>query len=178
MPETVPGRTPSDCSYDGRAICRYCGGMADHVSVTTEIVAPSEEVWAMVSDLTRMHEWSPESDGTTWLKGATGAVPGAAFKGTNKAGTKKWATRGTVIEAEPGRVLSFRVTVLGMKVALWSYRIEPTADGCAVTESWDDERGAFIKLTGKAATGVGDRMTHNRAGMEATLRNLKAAAEA
>jgi len=64
-----------------------------------------------------------------------------------------------------------------MKVALWSYRIEPSSDGCAVTESWDDERGAFIKATGQVATGVGDRMTHNRTGMEATLRNLKAAAE-
>jgi uncharacterized protein YndB with AHSA1/START domain len=152
--------------------------MPDHVSVTTEIAAPSEEVWAMVSDLTRMHEWSPESDGTTWMKGATGAIPGAAFKGTNRAGKKKWATKGTVIEAEPGRVLTFRVTAFGMKVALWSYRIEPTASGCAVTESWNDQRGAFIKATGKMATGVGDRQAHNRAGMEATLRNLKAAAEA
>ena len=151
--------------------------MADHLSVTTEIVAPSEKVWAMVSDLTRMHEWSPESAGTTWLNGATGAVPGAAFRGTNKAGKKKWATKGTVIEAEPGRVLSFRVTAFGLKVALWTYRIEPSADGCVVTESWNDERGAFIKATGKVATGVGDRMTHNRAGMETTLRNLKAAAE-
>lgn len=132
----------------------------------------------MVSDLTRMHEWSPESDGTTWLNGASEAVPGAVFKGTNKAGKKEWATKGTVIEAEPGHLLSFRVSAFGMKVALWTYRIEPTTDGCTVTESWDDERGAFIKVTGKVATGVGDRKTHNRAGMEATLRNLKAAAEA
>jgi uncharacterized protein YndB with AHSA1/START domain len=151
--------------------------MADHVSVTTEIAAPSDEVWAMVSDLTRMHEWSPENDGTTWLKGATGAVPGADFKGINSAGKRKWATKGTVVEVEPGRLLSFRVTAFGMKVARWTYRIEPIAGGCAVTETWDDERGAFIAATGKAATGVGDRKAHNRAGMEATLRNLKAAAE-
>jgi len=152
--------------------------MADHVSVNTEIGAPPDKVWAMVSDLTRMHEWSPESDGTTWLNGASSAVPGAAFKGTNRAGKKKWATKGTVIEVDPGNRLSFRVTAFGMKVALWTYRIEATTDGCTVTETWDDERGAFIKVTGKAATGVGDRMTHNRAGMETTLRNLKAAAEA
>ena len=132
----------------------------------------------MVSDLTRMHEWSPESDGTTWLKGASKAVPGATFKGTNRAGKKKWATKGTVVEVEPGHLLSFRVSAFGMKVALWTYRIESTGDGCAVTESWDDERGSVIKVTGKAATGVGDRMIHNRAGMEATLRHLKDAAEA
>jgi len=152
--------------------------MADHVSVTTEIAAPAEKVWDMVADLTRMHEWSPENEGTTWLKGATGAVPGATFKGTNKAGKKEWATKGTIVQAEPGRVLSFQVTAMGMKVALWTYRVEPTDGGCAVTESWDDERGTLIKVAGKAATGVADRVAHNRDGMEETLRNLKAAAEA
>ena len=42
--------------------------MAEQVSVTTEIAAPVEQVWAMVSDLTRMGEWSPENEGATWLK--------------------------------------------------------------------------------------------------------------
>ena len=50
--------------------------------------------------------------------------------------------------------------------------------GCAVTESWDDERGRLVKFLGKPVSGVADRVTHNRAGMEQTLRNLKAAAEA
>ncbi|HEY4929406.1 MAG TPA: SRPBCC family protein [Acidimicrobiales bacterium] len=151
--------------------------MADHVSVTTEIDASPDKVWAMVADLTRMHEWSPENDAATWTEGGTTAEPGATFKGTNSAGTKKWATKGTVVEAAPGRVLSFRITAVGMKVALWSYRIEPTDGGCAVTESWDDERGALITFAGRFVTGVPDRASHNRAGMEATLRNLKAAAE-
>ncbi len=64
-----------------------------------------------------------------------------------------------------------------MKVALWTYRFEPTDGGCAVTESWDDERGALVTLLGKPVSGVADRATHNRAGMEETLRKLKAAAE-
>jgi len=152
--------------------------MADHVSVTTEIAAPPEKVWSMVSDLTRMHEWSPENERASWLKGATGAAPGATFKGTNKSGKKEWATKGTVVEAVPGRALSFRVTAMGVKVALWSYRIEPSADGCTVTESWDDERSGLAKALGKPISGVADRVSHNRAGMEETLRNLKAAAEA
>jgi uncharacterized protein YndB with AHSA1/START domain len=151
--------------------------MADHVSVTTEIAAPPEQVWDLVSDLTRMHEWSPENDAVTWRNGATGAVPGATFKGTNRSGKKEWATTGTVVEAVPGRVLSFRVKAVGMKVALWTYRFEPTDGGCAVTESWDDERGALVTFLGKPVSGVADRATHNRAGMEETLRKLKAAAE-
>ena len=117
--------------------------MADRVSVTLEIAAPPEKVWAMVADLGRMHEWSPENDAVTWSEGVTGAAPGASFTGTNSAGTRKWVTRGTIVEATPGRVLSFRITALGMNVALWCYRIEPTDGGCAVTESWDDERGVL-----------------------------------
>jgi uncharacterized protein YndB with AHSA1/START domain len=151
--------------------------MPESVSVTTEIAAPPEKVYAMVADLTRMGEWSPENTGATWLGGATGAAPGARFKATNSAGKKEWSTTGAIVEAVPGRVLSFRVTAVGAKVALWAYRFEATDGGCAVTESWVDERNAFIKFMGKPVSGVADRATHNRAGMEETLRNLKAAAE-
>ena len=152
--------------------------MPAHVSVTAEIIAPAEKVYAMVADLTRMGEWSPENLGATWIGGATGAAPGARFKARNSAGRKEWSTTGRIVEAEPGRVLSFRVTAVGAKVALWTYRFEPTDEGCRVTESWDEERNAFIKFMGKPVSGVADRVTHNRAGMEETLRRLKAAAEA
>ena len=151
--------------------------MADQVTVTTEIHAPTERVWAMVADLPRMKEWSPENSGAVWRKGATSAVPGASFSGTNSRGTKSWDTVGTIVEAEPGRILSFRVTAVGMKVALWTYRFEPTDDGCVVTESWTDERNALVKALGKSVSGVSDRRTHNEAGMVQTLANLKAAAE-
>jgi len=152
--------------------------MADDVTVTTEINAPAEQVWAMVADLPRMAEWSPENDGATWRKGATAAVPGATFTGTNSQGKKTWSTVGTILEAEPGKVLSFRITAVGMKVAVWRYGFEPTEAGCRVTETWTDERNALVKALGKPVSGVADRATHNRAGMEQTLANLKAAAEA
>lgn len=156
---------------------RYVVGMAGHVSVSTEITAPPGKVWDLVSDLTRMHEWSPENDTVVWLKGATGPAPGATFKGTNRLGARKWSTKGRVVESMPGSVLSFRVLAGGMKVARWTYRIEPTDSGCRVTESWDDERGGFVTFAGRLMTGVSDRTTHNRAGMEQTLRNLKVAVE-
>ena len=66
--------------------------MADEVSVSREIAAPAEQVWAMVSDVTRMGEWSPEAEGATWLGDASGAAPGARFRGTNRHGTKTWST--------------------------------------------------------------------------------------
>jgi uncharacterized protein YndB with AHSA1/START domain len=152
--------------------------MADQLHVTTEIAAPADQVWAMVADLTRMREWSPENVSVVWRKGATSAVPGATFAGTNAHGKKSWKTVGRVVEAEPGCVLSFRVTASGMKVALWTYRFEPTSTGCLVTEEWDDERNALVKALGKPVSGVADRVAHNRAGMEQTLANLRAATEA
>ena len=63
--------------------------MADDVSVSKEIAAPPDKVWAMVADVTRMGEWSPENDGGTWLGDATEAKPGAKFAGANHNDKKK-----------------------------------------------------------------------------------------
>jgi uncharacterized protein YndB with AHSA1/START domain len=152
--------------------------MSEQVSVSREIDAPSEKVWAMVSDVTRMGEWSPENVGGTWLGGATGPAPGAKFKATNRVGKRKWSTVATVVDADPGRRFSFRVGAMGLKVAEWSYTFEPTATGCRVTEGWIDQRAGFFKPIAQLATGVSDRAAHNRAGMEQTLERLAAAAEA
>ena len=151
--------------------------MAEQVSVTQEINAPSDKVWAMVSDLTRMGEWSPENDGATWLGGAKGPTIGATFRGVNSNGRKKWNTMGTIIEAEPGHVLAFRITAAGFKVAEWRYVFETTATGCRVTETWTDRRGAIAKTLGKPVSGVADRAAHNHGTMEKTLERLKSAAE-
>jgi uncharacterized protein YndB with AHSA1/START domain len=151
--------------------------MAEQVSVIQEINAPPDKVWAMVSDLTRMGEWSPENEGATWLRGATGPTVGATFRGTNRNGKKRWNTLGTIIEIEPGRLLAFRTTAAGFKVAEWRYAFETTSSGCRVTETWIDQRGTVAKTLGKPVSGVADRAAHNRGTMEKTLERLKSAAE-
>jgi uncharacterized protein YndB with AHSA1/START domain len=151
--------------------------MVDEVSVTQEIDVPAEQVWAMVSDVTRMGEWSPESEGARWRAGATGPQPGAKFQGSNHNGNKKWKTQGTIVEAEPGRKVSFRITAAGFKVAQWTYEFESTATGCRVTETWTDQRGHIAKALGKPVSGVQDRASHNHSTMEQTLERLKQAAE-
>jgi len=151
--------------------------MSDEVSVTRDIAAPAEQVWVMVADVTRMGEWSPESEGATWLGGATGAVPGARFRGANRNGKKQWNTLCTVVDADPGQRFAFRVTVGGLKVAQWAYALDPTPTGCRVTETWTDQRGQLVKSLGKPVSGVGDRAAHNRQTMERTLAQLAAAAE-
>ncbi len=66
------------------------------------IAAPADRLWSMVSDVTRMPEWSPETYRTSWLGGATGPAVGAKFRGWNKKGPIRWATNPKVTECEPG----------------------------------------------------------------------------
>ncbi len=151
--------------------------MVDQISVTRDMSASPGAVWAIVTDLPRMGEWSHENEGGEWIKGATGPVPGAKFKGTNGNGAKSWTTEATVVDVEPGRRFSFRVAVGPIKVSDWSYAIEPTSDGCRVTESWTDRRPRFIRPFGKTFSGVADRPEHNRVGMVQTLDRIAAVVE-
>lgn len=150
------------------------------ISTSTEIAAPAEKIYAMVTDLTRMGEWSPDNVGGEWKGGVSGAAPGAVFKGKNSNGGKKWSGVVRVDDATAPKRFAFTTIVGPMKIGTWSYDIEPTADGCKVTESWVDKRNPVFSLPflGKAVTGVADRATHNKAAMETTLANLKKAAEA
>lgn len=153
------------------------GGSVTEVSIDVD-VSP-DEVYALVSDLPRMGEWSPECTKCRWLGGATTATPGARFKGYNRIGRRRWTTVGRVVAAEPGREVSFDIhTVGGLPVARWTYRIAPDGrGGCTVTETWEDRRNAVTRLLGQLATGVTDRAAHNEAGMRATLERIKATAE-
>jgi uncharacterized protein YndB with AHSA1/START domain len=152
--------------------------MSEDVVVRRHIDAPAMQVWSMVSDITRMGEWSPESTGGAWAKGASGPAVGATFTGTNRNGKRKWSTRCTVVEAEPGRRFAFSVDVGPIAISRWTFDIEADDAGCTVTETWTDRRGRVATWIGKPASGVADRQSHNRSTMERTLERLAGAAEA
>jgi hypothetical protein len=140
-----------------------------------DIAAPAEKVWALVSDLPRMGEWSPENTGGTWDDGATGPGVGATLTGTNKNGFRRWSTKATVVACEPGQVFEIAITSGKSPISNWRYEFERTAEGCRVTESWEDHRGLFIKLTGRVLGDHGPE--HAKTEMAATLANLAGAAE-
>ena len=50
-------------------------------SVTVHMDAPPETVWALVSDVTKIGQFSPETFEAEWLDGATGPAVGARFRG-------------------------------------------------------------------------------------------------
>lgn len=104
---------------------------------TIEIAASPEQVYAVISDLPRMGDFSPECRSAEWIGGATGPAPQARFVGHNRGGPVKWSRHGRVISAEPGREFSFVTEEGGRDSTLWTYHLAPTRSGTSVTESYE-----------------------------------------
>jgi hypothetical protein len=153
--------------------------MPEAASVSIHVDAPPDAVYALVSDLPRMGEWSPECQRCEWLGGASAATVGARFKGRNRIGWRRWSTKGEVVAAAPRRALAWGVrSGFNLPVARWRYVMEPKPEGgTEVTESTEDQRGRIMHVLGWLATGVSDRGPHNTEGMRQTLQRIKAEAE-
>lgn len=146
------------------------------VSVSRVIEAPAETVYDLVSDVTRMGDYSPENTGAVWLDGATGPVGGARFKGTNRLGSLTWSTKPTITAADRGRLFAFEVP--GRTGSTWTYRFEPVGDGVRVTESMRQDRPTPFPIRFlQRRSGVTDRAAHLRDAMTTTLERLATAAE-
>lgn len=154
--------------------------MTTTVSASAVVPAPPESVWALVADVTRMGEWSPECDGCTWVDGATGPEVGARFKGHNKRGIVAWSTTCTVTECEPGRVFAFAVGKDDPPDNIWRYSFVPSADGTMVTEVCEFPKPMSMgaKLVTLLTLRVRDREADLKKGIEATLAKLQVAARA
>jgi uncharacterized protein YndB with AHSA1/START domain len=151
--------------------------MAERIEVSREIAASPEVVYAAISDVTRMGEWSEECHTCAWQEGSDGAVVGAVFDGHNRNGDNEWTTQGKVIEADPGRAFAFECSMYDFHFSTWGYRIEPTANGCLVTEWTDDLRPESALEMSKQMSGIDDRTERNRQTMRGTLDRLAAALE-
>jgi uncharacterized protein YndB with AHSA1/START domain len=140
------------------------------------IDASPDRVWDLVTDITRMGEWSPENRGGRWTGGATGPAVGARFVGSNAHGRVRWRTHCRVVEcARPSR-FAFTVAENGMT---WGWRIAADGTGTRLTQ-WRD-RTAPPNLLIKAIVASGiigkDRETLMVDGMHRTLAAVKAHAE-
>ncbi len=102
------------------------------------------------------------------------ALIAARFRGTNQMGSKKWRSNGTVTACEPGRRFAFHVSIGPFSVADWAYEVEPTEEGCVVTELWQDLRGALVTTLSPFITGTKDRARRNEQTMTVTLDRLAA----
>ena len=151
--------------------------MTPDVQVSREIAASPAAVFAALTDITRMGEWSPETVSAEWNDGATHADVGATFTGHNRNGDNEWVTEATIVELVPDERFFFDCSVRGFVFSKWGYTIEPTDGGCTVTESTQDLRPESALEYSARISGVTDRLAHNRAGIEATLDRLAQALE-
>jgi hypothetical protein len=147
-------------------------------SVTLHIDAEPTRVWELISDITRMGEYSPEVFEAEWLEGATGPEVGARYRGhvkRNERGPTYWTTC-EVTECSPGEVFEFGVMMGDKAMNTWRYEFAPGAGGGTdATESF--------RLSGKILPAIWYplggflRQRRNERDMLRTLERVKAVAE-
>jgi len=148
-----------------------------HDAVTVHMRAPADRIWDLISDVTQIGRYSPETFEAEWLDGATGPAVGARFRGHVRR-NGKWPvywTSCTVTECEPGRVFAFGVGAPGKALNTWRYRLEPSGDGTDVTESFQLTNNVGLRLYW-AVLGWARGKT-NRNGMTTTLERIRAEVE-
>ena len=149
-----------------------------HDSVTIYMEAPPEAVWDLITDVTKIGEYSPETFEAEWLDGATGPMVGARFRGHVRRNGKKMLTYWTtckVVACKRPEDFAFTVMMGKRPSNTWSYHVDARGTGTDVTESFRlaDNLGnrLYWKLAGRR------RGATNVKGMRQTLERIKAVAE-
>jgi uncharacterized protein YndB with AHSA1/START domain len=142
-------------------------------SVTVHMEAPPEKVWALISDVTQIGRFSPETLEAEWLDGATGPAVGVKFRGhvkRNQRGPMYWTTC-KITECEENRVFEFAVVMRDNAVNTWRYDLEPSGSGTDVTESFRLDNNLFSKIYWMLLGWA--RGKTNREDMRTTLERIK-----
>ncbi|MGD3106130.1 SRPBCC family protein [Streptomyces sp. YGL11-2] len=134
-----------------------------------------EDAYRVISDPPVMVRFAEEAHRARWLGGAGNAAVGARFRGYNRNGLRRWVTTCRVTDADPSRRFAYEVAASPLRIPIsrWQYDIEPTAEGCTVTETnWLRVPQWFVPIA-IAITGVSDRIGTNDAHITTTLQRLK-----
>jgi hypothetical protein len=171
---TVPRRSTATTNTASRPSTRW---WLRTDSAEVFIAASPERIYALVADLPRMAEWSPECKAVEWTGDSTGPAVGATFVGHNvggPGGLMKWSRTGTVRVATPGREFAFATSEGGREGVLWRYELEAVEGGTLVRESyrvdWIPTWARIVDVPTNRARELAESMQH-------TLARLKAAAE-
>lgn len=141
-----------------------------------DVAVPPDRVWALLTDFSRMPDWSPELVKMLPLKPG-GLRVGQWYLGINRRKAVVWPTRSVVAELEPGRVLAWDTKSSG---ARWIWELSASETGTRVVH----RRPVPRRLTGMshvfASVFLGGTEGHAdelEAGMAETVSRLKATAE-
>ena len=147
-------------------------------SQATVIARSPEDLYDMVSDITRMGEWSPVCKACWWDEGA-GPEVGAWFTGRNELPERTWETRSEVVAADRGHEFAF---IVEGSFTRWGYKFAPVDSGTELTESWELLPGGIAmfeeRFGADAQAQIANRVEAAHNGIPATLAAIKKAAEA
>jgi hypothetical protein len=143
-----------------------------------EVEVPSEDLYDLVSDITRTGEWSPVCTSCWWDDDAEAGRAGAWFTGHNETASRTWETRSRVVVADRPREFSWMV---GGDRVRWGFRLEPAGAATTLTETWEfrpEGLASFEERFGDDAPAqVADRTAQALDGIPRTLARIKAIAE-
>ena len=145
------------------------------ISAAVDVSAPPEAVWTVVSDVTRMPEWSPELR-RLYVVGSKQPRVGMTLLGVNRRKYVMWPTTSKVTRYEPGRAVAWKTRESG---ATWTYELEATEGGTRLTGRRDLPR--FTLGTTVLGPVIGGAEGHDRelaAGIRSTLEQIKTVVEA
>jgi hypothetical protein len=114
--------------------------------VAVVVEARPEEVWRVVSDVTRIGEWSHECRSAQWVDDADGPRPGARFRGRNRAGWARWSRISEIVTLDPPREMVWRTvpTRLFPDSTEWQLLVEPVDGGTRITQTFGVLRGPWL----------------------------------
>jgi uncharacterized protein YndB with AHSA1/START domain len=145
------------------------------ISASVDVDADPESVWAVVSDVTRMSEWSPECRKIVVL-GSPRSGLGTRLLGLNRRGWAVWPTTSQVVRFDAPRAVAWKTKESG---ATWTYELEATGTGTRLTGRRD--LPAYTAGTKLMAPLIGGARGHDEelvAGITTTLERIKTAVEA
>lgn len=139
------------------------------------IPATPQEVYALVSDVTRTGEWSPQCHRCKWEDERRGT--GARFIGYNRTPQREWETVSEVIADVPGEHFGWSV---GPGRAEWGYRMRPVDGGGTELTEYTRTTPCFEEVFAerygdRAEEEIAVRFEAAREGIPATLTAIAAA---
>ena len=154
-------------------------GRADReLRAETDVAAPPERVWKLLTDFSRMPDWSPELVSMRALRPG-GLRVGQWYLGINRRKAAVWPTRSVLAVLEPGRTLAWDTTSSG---ARWIWELEPDGSGGThLVHRRPVPRGVTLMSKLFAPLALGGSEAHAdelEAGMAETVARLKVAVEA
>jgi uncharacterized protein YndB with AHSA1/START domain len=108
-----------------------------HVEVVAD--ASPEAVWAVVTDVARIGDWSHETRDGVWSDGDTSARPGARFRARNRVGSRKWSRVNEVVTVDAPRTFAWKTVAspLFNDSTLWTISLVPVDGGTRIVQRYE-----------------------------------------